>query len=281
MSLMARAETKEWEIVVAPTFVNVAEDLLVVSTEDQLVRLQVAVKPSASADATSIKASCRFDLSGLGVGIHQLSVQEAEVSLPDGVFLLTSVHPTITVRLEDKASKSVDILAELEGQPASGFVVAAVRLKPDRIRLAGTAAMLEGVDNIKTRPINLEGASESFKKEVPLNLPEAIIVEPRYRIVVAEVEIGQRQITRLFENIPIMAKGNATGYRIEPKGITLTISGPEAIVSQIESNPAFSVTIDLAGLTAGSHSLKAAIKLPLHTTLVHVSPELFSVTISQ
>jgi YbbR domain-containing protein len=186
----------------------------------------------------------------------------------------------LTIRLETVSNKTVDVLAVLEGAVAPGFAVAAARLKPDRIRLTGTTAMLAPIDTVKTRPINLEGASESFKKEVPLNLPEAIIADPPSRIVVAEIEIRERLITRVLENIPVVAKGTRAGYRIAPQGITLIISGPEAIVSKIESNPTFSVTIDLEGLAPGSHALKAAIKLPVRTTLVQVTPELFSVTIS-
>jgi YbbR domain-containing protein len=245
------------------------------------VRLRVAAKPSAIENRGTLPATCRFDLSGLGEGVHSLAVQAAEINLPKGVTLMEPVAPTLTIRLEKKVSKTVDVVAELEGELSPGVAVVAVRLKPDRVRLTGTAAMLDGVDTIKTRPISLKGASESFKKEIPLNLPEAIVVASASRLVVAEVEIRERLITKLFEDIPIRAKGKTTGFRIQPQGITLTISGPEEIVSKIESNPDFSVTIDLEGLAPGQYSLKAAIKLPLHTTLDQVAPELFSVTISK
>ena len=281
MALISKTEKKEWEIDAAAAFTNLAENLMVVDADGQSVRLRVSATPSTIEDAAILKPSCQFDLSGLSQGIHRLAVKTANISLPKGVSFLEPVTPTLTIRLGRKISKTVDVLAELEGEPAPGFVVAAVRLKPDRIQLTGTAAMLEGMDTVRTRPINLNAASESFKKEIPLNLPESVIVDPPSRIVVAEIDIQERLITRLLENIPLTAKGTANGYRIEPKGITLTIKGPEAIVRKIETNPAFSVTIDLEGLAPGSHALKAAIKLPLHTTLVHVSPELFSVTISK
>jgi YbbR domain-containing protein len=279
--LMRETETKQCEIDVDATFINLAQDLLVADTQQNSVRLLVSATPSTFNAAVSTKASCRFDLSGLDEGSHTISVQSAEISLPKGVTLLEPVTPTLTIRLEKMLSKTVDVLASLEGGPAPGFAVAAVRLKPDRIRLTGTASMLEGMDTVKTRPINLEGASESFKKEVPLNLPESLTVAPASRIVVAEIDIRERLITRVLQNIPVTAKGTTADYRIDPKGITLTINGPEAIVSKIESNPLFSVTIDLENLTPGPHSLKAAIKLPVHTTLVQVTPERFSVTISK
>jgi YbbR domain-containing protein len=279
MALIAKTETKQWEINVAATFTNLARDLMVVDAQQQSLRLRVSATPSSFKALESTRATCRFDLSGLGEGNHTIAVQSAGISLPKGVSLLAAVTPTLTIRLETMSSKTVDVLAMLEGAVAPGFSVAAVRLKPDRIRLTGTMAMLAPIDTVKTRAINLEGASESFKKEVPLNLPEAIIVDPPSRIVVAEIDIRERLITRVLENIPVVPKGTTAGHRIAPEGIALTISGPEVIVSKIESDPTFSVTIDLEGLAPGSYSLKAAIKLPVRTTLVQVTPELFSVTI--
>ena len=281
MALIAQTETRQWEINADPIFTHLAEDLLVIGTQAQSVRLRVVAATSTFENVKDRKTVCQFDLSGLGQGTHALRVGAADIRLPDGVSLLEPVTTILTIQLEKKITKTIDVLAELEGKPARGAAVVAVRLRPDRIQLTGTAAMLEDVDTVRTRPINLRNASESFKKEVPLDLPAALIVEPSSRIVVAEIDIQARLITRLLENIPITAKGKTTGYRIEPNGITLAISGPEAIVSEIETNPAFSVTIDLEGLTPGSHSLKAAIKLPIHTTLVQVTPERFSVTISK
>jgi YbbR domain-containing protein len=134
---------------------------------------------------------------------------------------------------------------------------------------------------VKTRPINLEAASESFKKEVPLNLAETIAVAPPLRIVVADIEVKPRIVTRVLENIPVSGKGTSAGYQIDPPVISLTVSGPEAIVNTIETDPAFAVAVDLVGLSPGTHSLKAAINLPVRTALIHVSPERFSVTISK
>ena len=135
------------------------------------------------------------------------------------------------------------------------------------------------IDTVKTHPIKLEAAAESFKKEVPLNLPETIAVAPPLRIVVALVELCERIITRVLKKIPVAGKGTTSEHRIDPQTIALTVSGPEGIVKAIESDPAFSVSVDLKGLSPGSHTLKAAIKLPVRTTLIEASPEHFTVTI--
>jgi len=281
LALISRTEKQEREIAIAVTFSNLADNLLLSDAPRHSVRLLVSDTTSALQTINANETYCRVDLSGLGEGTHTIPVRPADVSLPKGADLQALLTPSLTIRLETESQKTVGVIAVLEGQPAPGFAVAAVSLKPDHILLKGTATMLAGIDMVKTRPINLEDASESFKKEVPLNLPEAIAVDPPLRIVVAQVEVKERIITRVLENVPVLVKGTSADYQIHPEAINLTVNGPEVIVNTIETNPAFAVTLDLHDLTMGSHSLKAAINLPVRTTLVCTSPERFSVTISK
>jgi len=279
VALISQTEKQEREIAIAVTFDNLADNLLLMDAPRHSVRLLVSDTASALQAIDTNQTFCRVDLSGLGEGTHTLTVRPANIGLPKGVALQALLTPSLTIRLETVSQKTVGVIAVLEGHPAPGFAVVAVSLQPNRILLKGTATMLAGIDTVKTRPINLEDASDSFKKEVPLNLPEAIAVDPPLRIVVAHVEVKERIITRVLENMPVSVKGTAAGLKIHPETITLTVKGPEAIVNTIETDPAFAVTVDIGDLPTGNHSLKAAINLPVRTTLVRISPERFSVTI--
>jgi YbbR domain-containing protein len=281
VALISRTEKQDREIAIAVTFHNLSEDLLLMDTPRHSVRLLISDTASTLQTIDAKETSCRVDLSGLGEGTHTLTVRPADVGLPKGVTLKTLLTPSLTVRLEPLSRKTARVVAILEGHPAPGFAVAAVSLQPNRILLKGTVTMLADIDTVETRSINLKDASESFKKEVPLNLPEAIAVDPPLRFVVAHVEIKERIITRVLEGIPVSVKGASAGLGIHPDAINLTVKGPESIVNSIETDPAFAVTVDLSNLTTGSHSLKAVINLPVRTTLVSVSPERFSVTINQ
>ncbi|HSO20440.1 MAG TPA: CdaR family protein, partial [Desulfosarcina sp.] len=226
-------------------------------------------------------ATCRLDLTGLDAGVHTLPVHLSDIGLPKGIDPKTLLTESVTVRLAPMTSKSAGVVAVLEGSPAPGYAVAGVKLTPDRIVLKGTEAMLSPIDAVKTRPINLEAAAESFKKQVPLNLPEAIAVDPPLRIVLAEVTIKERMVTRVMENIPVSGKGSADTFRIDPPTISLTVSGPEAVVNAVASDPDFAVTVDMTGLPPGVYNLKATINLPVQIKLIRVSPERFTTTIEK
>ena len=277
--LIAKTEKSELEIAVGVTFENLAGDLLITDASRHMARMLIGGGAAALENLDLNTVACRLDLAGLTAGTHTLPVPTEDVLLPKGIVLKSLLTPSLTLRLETVLLKTVGVVAVLEGNPAPGYAVAAVALKPDHVVLKGTASGLAEIDTVKTHPINLEAAAESFKKEVPLNLPETIAVEPPLRIVVAQVEVSERIITRVLENIPVSAKGSTSRHRIHPETIALTVSGPEGIVNAIESDPTFSVTVDLKDLPPGDHTLKASINLPVRTTLIDVRPENFSVTI--
>ncbi|WP_319521169.1 CdaR family protein [uncultured Desulfosarcina sp.] len=279
--MIVRTEKREMEIAIDVSFTHLADDLLIMNPSSQNVRLLVVSRSPGFDAAASTGISCKLDLSGLRAGTHKLAIEPSDVTLPKEVELKALLTPFLTIHLEPVVLKTVDVVAVLEGNAAPGYAVTAVKLEPDRVVLKGTAGSLADIETVKTHPINLEEAAESFKKEVPLNLPEAIAVDPPLRIAVARVEVTERIVTRVLENIPVTVKGASTEYRIEPQTIMLTVSGPEAVVNALESNTDFSVTVDLSGLAPGRHLLKAAIHLPVGTTLTRVDPEQFSVTINK
>jgi YbbR domain-containing protein len=277
--LMTNNENQEMEIAVPVTISNLADDLLLIDAQRQMVKVVVAGSVSSVDAIDPLAVSCRLDLTGKGKGTHTIPIEMSDVTLPKKITLKRLLTSSLTIQLEQVAVKTVDVIAVLAGYPATGFAVVDVSLTPNRITLRGRATMLADIDTVKTRPIDLEAAAEPFKKEVPLSLPEVIAVDPPLRIVIAQVDIKERIITRVLENVPVAGLGSAAGHQIRPETITLTVSGPENIVNGIESDPAFAVTVDLTGLPAGSHRLTATINLPVQTKLVQVSPERFSVTI--
>jgi YbbR domain-containing protein len=281
VALLSMSVKTEVVVDIAVIFDNQSDDMLLAKTSRQSVKAVVSGTKSALKAINPENAFCRLDLAGLDAGTHTIMLQPDRVELPKRIDLMALLYPSITVRLEAVSSKAVAIIATLKGKTAAGFAVSKITLNPDRVSLRGPVNLLAEIDTVKTRPIDLGGASESFKKEVPLNLSESIGIEAGRRIVIALVDIKERIVTRVLEDTPIAIKGVPASYlyRIDPDVITLTVSGPENIVGTIEQHRSFAVAIDLRGLGPGTHSLMATINLPVRTTLVQASPEHFLVNI--
>ena len=68
-------------------------------------------------------------------------------------------------------------------------------------------------------------------------------------------------------------------FKISPPAIEITVKGPARSVNFLPSDPDFDVYVDLKGLVPGVYVRRAVILLPLPTTLVKATPELFTVHI--
>ena len=272
---------QEKELIV-PATINLSENLLLADTSQHSVKLVVSGSPSALKQLDTRTVGCQLDLSGLSKGTHIVVLSSSDIKLPNSVVLTKLLTPSLTITLETPPfAKRVDVIAVLKGKPAPGYAVTGVSLKPDHIVIKGSASKLEKIDTVKTQPIDLETASESFKKEVPLDLPETIGVTTSTRIVVAKINVSERIITRVFEKLPVLGKGLDIDYTIHPETIDLTLTGPETIVKAAETDRVITVTVDLTGLSSGTHLLRAAIHLPVQVTLIHANPEQFKVEIAK
>ena len=281
VAVLSLSVKKEMVVDIAVEAQHLAADMALMEMSRQSVKVVVSGTTRALNAIGPENTACRVDLTDVGPGAHTVVIHPDDVVLPRRVTLIALLSRSVTVRLEALASKTVDVIAVLEGNLAPGLAVKTVSLRPDRITLNGRASQLEDIDTVKTRPIDLAGAAESFKKEVPLDLAEAIETQPPRRIVLAHVEIVERIVTRVLERIPVKITGMPASnlVQIRPDTITLIVSGPENIVKRIEHHRGFAVSINLRGLDPGSHTLMAAIELPVRTRLVNASPEKFSVII--
>ena len=168
MVLISRTDKQEMEIAIAVTVNKISDDLLLMDVPRQSVKLLVSGSPSALETIDSKETTYRLDLSGLGEGTHTRPGSSGRTSAcPKGFPSRALLTPSLTIRLEPVSQKTVGVIAVLEGNPAPGFAVAAVILKPDHIVLKGTTTMLAGIDTVKTRPINLEALRNPSKKRSP------------------------------------------------------------------------------------------------------------------
>ena len=279
--LLIKADaTRKVELSVPLTFANLSENLFLSDAKQQSIRLVISGPPGNIARIDPAAILCRIDLYGLSQGTHTIPLSTTDILLPEGLHIEKLLTPSLTLQLrEHPPAKEVDIVAVLEGRPAPGYAVAGVTLKPDRITIKGPASELAAIDTVKTKPIELNAASEPFRKEVPLNLGEPLSSASSNNLVIAKIDVRERIVTRLIEKLPVTAKGVRVGYQIDPQTIDLTVTGPEGVIKTIETDPSFRATVDLTDLTEGTHALKATINLPVRVKLVKAFPEQFEVKI--
>ncbi len=93
------------------------------------------------------------------------------------------VYAVVSQRLIDK---QLPIKAAIEGQAAEGFEIGEITIEPREALLAGSADVVDKLNQIRTKPVDISGSSKSLTIKADLEVPEGIKVYP----VQVEVTIG-------------------------------------------------------------------------------------------
>ena len=244
--------------------------------------IEVHVRGSKSTIRTLSDLKIRYvlDLSGVKVGTNSIPIKKDRITLPEGVSIVR-INPTfLTVRIANKIKKKLPVIITFSGKPAAGFIVAGATAKPLSIILQGPENILGPMDKVLTKPIDIKGLAESFKKEVVLNLAADLEIISPSEIILAEVSIQENIVTKKFNNIQVEGKNSPFMYSIMPPTINIEVKGPVNIIEKLHKDKGIEVYVDLKGLKHGVYARRATITLPVKTTLIGVKPELFTVKIS-
>lgn len=222
--------------------------------------------------------SYRLDLSGMNTGVHAVPIRPERFGLSREIGILHTHPDPLIFRIEPEITKEVPVQVAIQGTPASGFYVADIRPYPASVVLRGAESSLDPVKVVVTKPIDVSGLHESFKKEVALDLLEGVVPVAPGGVIVAELTLGERETRRTFSGVPVTGKNARYRFAVTPPSIDITVNGPVRAVTKLE-NEGIEAYVDLQGLTPGVYPRRAVIVLPVEATLVQAEPEIFTVTI--
>jgi len=133
---------------------------------------------------------------------------------------------------------------------------------------------------IETKPIDVSGLNETFRKEIPLDLAEGLQINSASRMAMVEVAIAEEVATKKLENVPVRGKNTRYRYRISPATLGIVVRGPAQVLQRLDPDRDIRVIVDLKGLGPGTYIKTAAISLPVQATLIRVDTEKFKVTLT-
>jgi YbbR domain-containing protein len=221
----------------------------------------------------------KMDVSDLLIGIHAIPVNPENVKLPQGISILKINPSFLTMKMEKEVKKAVPVVISISGDPAPGFEVVATKAEPSFIILRGSEKIVSQQKEIPTKPIDVNGISESFQKKIALDLLEGTAAPFISKPIHVEVQIKERIVSRKFRDIPVAGKGSPYPHKITPPVINIVVKGPENVLKKLQKDKEIKVQIDLNALKPGIYPRRAIITLPVTTTLVNVKPKIFTVTI--
>jgi YbbR domain-containing protein len=226
------------------------------------------------------KVEYRIDLGGATPGIHAVIIDPNLIRLSKGL-TIRAVNPSrFSVKVENAINKELPIRVSFQGEPAPGFFIADTLARPDSFVLRGPESVLAPLTKIETKPIDVSGLNETFRKEITLDLAEGLEVISASNLAMVVVTIAEKVTTKKMEKVPLQGKNTRYRYRISPATLDIVVKGPAQVLEKLDAGRDISVTVDLKGLAPGTYIKRAAITLPVQATLVSVDPEKFEVILT-
>lgn len=151
-------------------FHGMPENLVITGQNTEVVNIRVLGPRAALRAMSPSKMEYPVNVEGARSGDATYEVDQTLLELPPGVRILSRSPSTIEVTLERRGRKSVPVNADLEGDPAEGYVVAQVEIDPPRVWLAGARRDVLRLKEVTTETIDIGGVDAPVEKEVRLAL---------------------------------------------------------------------------------------------------------------
>ena len=268
----------ETDIFIPIDFGKIPDGLSIIDPPLKGIEVRIRCPESLVKTLSEIKSRYLLDLSDINEGVNNIPIRKDGIKLPSGISIINITPSFLTVKVEKELKKELPVIVSFSGKPATGFFTYAVT-RPSSVMLKGPENILGPIEKIFTKPIDVNGLSESFKKEIALDLPECLDIISFSGIILAEVFIEEQIVAREFKNIPVKGKDSTYTFSITPPAIDIEIKGPVNLLEKFYQENGLEVCVDLKGLKPGVYVRRASIVLPVKTILVRVKPEIFTVKI--
>ncbi|MBO0994167.1 CdaR family protein [Bacillus sp. SD088] len=206
-----------------------------------------------------------IDASGL---INDTIKREARVTVLDRDLnkLSVTVEPetvSLTIPITNPR-KNVPIKINKEGKAPEGIDIKAVSTVTPEVVIFGTTDVLKEIDELEVT-VDISNIQEDTEIEVPIERPEGVNkITPE--TILVKVTADQQKHEKTLNDIPIEEKGLKSGMDFElvspaKDSVNLKVFGEEEDVEKVKKGQ-FHVTMDLAGLSVGTHEVDLAVEAP-------------------
>lgn len=179
-------------------------------------------------------------------------------------------------------TKTVPLSVELTGSLPGGYLLESQDY-PKTITIKGTAADLKKIDKITSETIDISNMTDSAKIPIRLNLATGIEVAWSSENPMLTLTLSQASAkTFTYSGSDLTVKGLETGLKSQVAGvsITLNVKSTANLPTDLSAGD-FALSLDLSGLTAGTHQVPISVQTKLSGVTYTVSPKEISVTISE
>lgn len=216
--------------------INLPRDLVISSQFKKEIEVTVSGPRSLILDLSNRAVTRQVDLSDATAGTMVIENSNQHIPVPRGITVQRVQPASIILSLDKLIHKEFRVTARTVGRVPKGYYLKSLKTDPDVITITGPRSILEPLDELPTKAINLEEVTESAQLQIPLDLDPTVVDLIGETSVTADIEIGVDSITKMIPKIKVHAVVDGVERKVMPEMVKVTANIPKLLLDK-ESDP--------------------------------------------
>lgn len=187
----------------------------------------------------------------------------------------------LSLQLERKLSKSVEVEPSIIGYPAQGYELTQYFVSPSNVEVEGVESVVRTLEKVETENIDLSGKREDLSIRVRLKKPSPFVRYPGGNTVEFSGIIQEKTVLRSVEDVDLIALDLRDGLAVQrlPQDNRIRIQGTQSTLEQYD-NQDYRLTFDCSVIEEpGSYTLKVSPDVPQGVLVLSYQPTEVTVSI--
>jgi len=216
-----------------PLEIELSDETVLVSQTPNTVTVRLRGPESLMRRLDPVPMGLQVDLGDAAPGDHDVQFTSADlVNVPRGAEVEFIDPARISLSLEQRLRRELDVEVNFLGQPPAGFTFYGADVLPRSILVEGPVSEVEPLEVVRTNPIRLDRRTEPFEARAAA-VPEGAhvrVIDPRPLEV--RVDVDAAPVERRFDEIPVQLDVGGVG-QVTTEAVTVTLSGPPSAVDRV------------------------------------------------
>jgi len=174
-------------------FQNLPAGLELVGDPPDTVDVRLRGSSGALSRLTAADMSAVLDLATARPGRRLFHITQNQVNVPYGIDIVQVGPSTLTMEFELSGIRRVKVEPDVDGRPADGFEVTAIKSDPEEVEVAGPETALKRLQAAITEPVSISNQTRTVREVVTIGVPNSTLRLRTPQTAVVTVTISPRK----------------------------------------------------------------------------------------
>lgn len=209
---------------------NLPADLIIANHYKRDIEVTVRGPRSMIQDIRQQNITRSINLANAKPGTMVIKNEADSIHFPIGITVLRLQPANTTLLIDKLVQKNLPIHPVIEGEPAPGYELGKIRLRPDKLTVSGPKQILESQLALKTYVINLDGLDHSTSLQVQLNLSDELLNLIGEAVVTVDITLKEKMLRKTVRGIPVNVRDADSSFIAIPGTVTVEAEIPENLI---------------------------------------------------